>query len=125
MLDWVVVERRGSSKMTFYLRGMIGEELLSVSFLKDSVELEFTSLTVVANTEMYFRDEKRNILSNKPGWRDAVCSLISQFVDEAAQSFDDLILSFGESGTLRFSLRSRDVKGDFAVRFAIEPWELR
>ncbi len=36
--------------MTFYLRGMIGEELLSVSFLKDSVELEFKSLTVVANT---------------------------------------------------------------------------
>lgn len=111
--------------MTFYLRGMIGEELLSVSFLKDSVELEFTSLTVVANTEMYFRDEKRNILSNKPGWRDAVCSLIAHFVVEAAQSCDDLILSFGERGILRFSLRSRDVKGDFAVRFAIEPWELR
>lgn len=110
--------------MTFYLRGMIGEELLSVSFLKDSVELEFTSLTVIANTEVYFRDEKRNILSNKPGWRDAVCSLIAQFVEGATQSCDDLILSFGERGTLRFSLRSRDVKGDFAVRFAIEPGEL-
>lgn len=110
--------------MTFYLRGMIGEELLSVSYLQDSVELEFSSLMVVVRIEMYFRDEKRNILSNKPGWRDAVCSLIGQCIDEAIQTCDDLVLRFGDRGTIRFSLRSRDVKGDFAVRFAIEPWEL-
>ena len=77
--------------MTFYLRGMIGEELLGVSYLKDSVELEFTSLTVVVRTEMYFRDEKRNILSSKPGWRDAVCSLIAQCVEGAIQTCDDLV----------------------------------
>lgn len=95
-----------------------------MSYLQDSVELGFSSLTVVVHTEMYFRDAKRNILSDKPGWRDAVCSLISAFVDEAFQDNDDLILSFGDGGSLRFSLRSSDVRGDCAVRFAVDPWEV-
>ena len=97
---------------------LLGQELSSVTFVQDYVQLDFNGpgLTLLIWPEVSSRDGTYRF--PEPGYRDSLCSQIGKRVQAVSLAADEaLSLQFESDVIFRVSLRSEDYVGPEAMHF--------
>jgi hypothetical protein len=96
-----------------------GEELKSVAFVEDFLELRFgrSLLTLYDWPHVLLTDF--SVAYGEPEYRNALCSLIGEMVSTASLDEDNaLTIEFGNGVVLGLSLREEDVDGPESGSFS-------
>ncbi len=88
---------------------LVGEELSSVTFVQDYLQLDFNGplLTLFVWPEV-FREEG-SYAFGEPGYRDMLCGEIAQNVSEATLEAEAIEVQFEDGVIFRASLREEDI----------------
>jgi hypothetical protein len=101
------------------LLSLVGEQLSSVVFVMDYVQLCFASrcLTVYCNAHQVTKAHV-SISWGNPGYRDALCGLIAHKVKKTNVLSDESIsFNFDDESVWSMSLRKEDYRGPEAFQF--------
>ena len=96
-----------------------GEQLSSVEFVQDYVQLRFDGprLTVYTSVHKVTRNEK-SVAWGDAGYRDALCSLIGHKVKKALViDSESLSFTFDDGSVWSMSLRDEDYRGPEALMY--------
>lgn len=101
------------------LKQLIGEQLSSVEFVQDYVQLRFSGACLNIYSGVHTVTSDRSSLAwGQLGYRDALCALISHKVKEAEVLSDERIsLIFEDQSVWSMSLRKQDYRGPEAFEF--------
>jgi hypothetical protein len=100
---------------------IIGEELISVSFVQDYLVLDFDGPTVTLYTWPSVLLEDGSFAFGEPGYRDMLCAQIGDTVVQAQlEEFSALTIEFENGIVFGVSLREEDVTGPQAGSFTID-----
>ncbi len=105
--------------MAIPLEIIVGEQLSSVEFVQDYVQLRFDgpNLTLFVWPSLHFPDRK--IRFGEPGYRDELCGRIGLKVTLATICEDeDIVIKFDDGVELFVSLRAADRTGPEAGYFS-------
>ena len=108
------------------LQFLIDEQLSSVTFVMDYVQLRFNGpcLTVYTIIQKIAKDELAKAWG-EPGFRDALCNLIMRTLKQAhVESNEYLSLTFDDGSVWSVSLRDEDYCGPEAIYYTDEQREL-
>jgi hypothetical protein len=106
---------------------LIGEQLHTVSFVQDYVELFFGFKKLTCYTWPHLIVEGKELLPEGAGYRDTLCAQIGRSVESARDiSKVKLIVKLDSGVSLEISLRDEDMpSGEAATLFDDEgPWEV-
>jgi hypothetical protein len=104
------------------LQQIVGEELSSVEFVHDYVQLRFNGPTLTAVTQPVVQVGEHEYRWCDPGFRDELCKRIaSRLIIARIQAGDTLRLEFEDRAIVKVSLRDEDYRAAEAVRFDLNP----
>ena len=101
------------------ISGIVGEELVAVEFVQDYLQLRFDTplLTLYAWPHVLLSDF--SVAFGEPEYRNALCSLIGEKVEDAALEEDlSLTIKFENDTVLALSLREEDLDGPEAGSYS-------
>ena len=100
------------------LRQLEGEQLSSVEFVRDYLQLRFDGPTLTVTSALEVRAEGHRARMGEPGFRDLLCQRIAETVRfvRVAQG-GELLLRFDSGSEISISLRMEDALGGEAVHF--------
>jgi hypothetical protein len=101
------------------LKRLVGEQLSSVEFVQDYLQLRFDSpcLTVYGCVHHVIRNQS-SISWGQPGYRDTLCGLIAHQIRKTELlSGDKISLTFDNESVWSMSLREEDRNGPEAVMY--------
>jgi len=100
------------------LDAIIGEQLSSVEFVQDYVQLHFDGPYLIAFTWPVVEVQDKIFSSGAPQYRDALCERIARKVLTATLVEDDSVkIGFDDGAIIRISLRHEDRTGPDAVLY--------
>lgn len=89
---------------------ILGEELNAVEFVQDYLQLRFDTPVLTLYAWPHILLSEFSIAYGEPEYRNALCSLIGEKVEEAAlEEGDSLTLKFENDTVLALSLREEDL----------------
>jgi len=98
---------------------IIGEELNAVEFVQDYLQLRFDTPLVTLYAWPHILLSEFSIAYGEPEYRNALCSLIGEKVEEATlEEGDSLTVKFENDTVLALSLREEDLDGPEAGAFS-------
>jgi hypothetical protein len=83
------------------LQVLIGEELSSVEFIRDYVSLHFDGPRIDAIAKVEVVQGSQTWRKGDSGWRDALCSAISQAVESVDEKSEWVVLTFSRGIEIR------------------------
>ena len=87
-----------------------GEELRSVAFIEDYLELRFGTPLLTLYAWPYVMHTEYSVAFGEPEYRNALCALIGEQVSAASlEEANALTIEFGNSVVLGLSLREEDL----------------
>lgn len=87
-----------------------GEELRSVAFVEDYLELRFSEPLLILYAWPYVMHTEYSVAFGEPEYRNALCALIGEQVSTATlQEGDALTIEFANAVVLGLSLREEDL----------------
>ena len=98
---------------------IVGEELNAVEFVQDYLQLRFDTplLTFYAWPHVLFSEY--SLAHGEPEYRNALCSLIGEKVEEATlEEGDSLTIKFENDTVIALSLREEDLDGPQAGAYS-------
>jgi hypothetical protein len=98
------------------LESLIGEQLSSVAFTMDYLQLMFNSQILNVLTSPSVSTKNGVSKWGEIGFRDEICSLITRQVESAKISRQDIVIGFGKMEEILIPLRGDD-PGNEAVYF--------
>lgn len=98
------------------LEGIVGEFLSSVEFVMDYVQLRFCGAMLTTYRRPHVQIGYRTYLPSETGYRDALCSLIGETVEDT-EVCERLFLrvAFGDGRSIRVPLNAEDPAGQESV----------
>lgn len=104
------------------LQEIVGEQLSSVEFVQDYVQLKFDGPGVTAVTWPIVEVGGSEYRWDEPGFRDELCRRISRKVVSATVSPGEALrLEFDDGAAVSVSLRPNDYRGPEAAKFDLDP----
>lgn len=104
------------------LQSIVGEQLSSVEFVHDYVQLRFDGPTLTAVTQPTVRVSGRQFRWDEPGFRDELCRRIARKVLSAhITPGDSLRIEFDDGAVVAVSLAQKDYRAAEAVKFDVDP----
>ncbi|RZU40897.1 hypothetical protein [Edaphobacter modestus] len=101
------------------ISGVIGEELVAVEFVQDFLQLRFNGPLLTLYAWPHILLSEFSIAYGEPEYRNALCSLIGEKVEEAAlEEGDSLTLKFENDTVIALSLREEDLDGPEAGSYS-------
>jgi hypothetical protein len=98
---------------------IIGEELNAVEFVQDYLQLRFDTPLLTLYAWPHVLLSEFSIAYGEPEYRNALCSLIGEKVEEAAlEEGDSLTLKFENDTVIALSLREEDLDGPEAGAYS-------
>src|ERR1044072_1763988 len=96
---------------------ILGEELVAVEFVQDYLQLRFDGPLLTLSAWPHVLLSEFSIEYGEPEYRNALCSLIGEKVEEATlEEGDSLTVKFENDTVLALSLREEDLDGPEAGR---------
>ena len=102
------------------LAKLVGEQLSSVEFVQDFVQLRFDGPCITAFTWPVVRSTSENLSWGQPGYRDALCCQISRLVERTEVDDQRVSIIFEGGAVFSVSLRDDDYRGPEALYFALD-----
>jgi hypothetical protein len=101
------------------LKQLIGEQLSSVEFVQDYLQLRFSGPCLNVYSGLHrVTSSVSSLVWGQPGYRDALCGLISHKVKKAEVLSDERIsFIFDNESVWSMSLRKQDYRGPEAFEF--------
>lgn len=96
---------------------IVGQQLSSVAFTMDYLELSFDSRILTLLTPVSVHSRAGFVRESDPGWRDALCSQIAHIVSAVGMRDDQLCVDFDTGFSIAASLRTEDYPGPEAIIF--------
>ena len=104
------------------LQMIVGQQLSSVEFVQDYVQLNFDGPTLKAIPQPAVEVGGREFRWDEPGFRDELCRRIARKAMSARIFPGETIrLMFDDSAVVEVSLRQEDYRAAEAIRFDLEP----
>jgi hypothetical protein len=101
------------------ISGIVGEELVAVEFVQDYLQLRFEAPLLTLYAWPHVLLSEFSIAYGEPEYRNALCSLIGEKVEEATlEEGDSLTLKFENETVLALSLREEDLDGPEAGSYS-------
>jgi hypothetical protein len=98
---------------------IIGEELNAVEFVQDYLQLRFDTPLLTLYAWPHVLLSEFSIAHGEPEYRNALCSLIGEKVEEAAlEEGDSLTIKFENETVIALSLREEDLDGPEAGAYS-------
>jgi hypothetical protein len=98
---------------------IIGEDLNAVEFVQDYVQLRFDTPVLTLYAWPHILLSEFSIAYGEPEYRNALCSLIGEKVEEATlEEGDSLTVKFENDTVIALSLREEDLDGPEAGAFS-------
>ena len=98
---------------------IIGEELNAVEFVQDYLQLRFDMPLLTLYAWPHILLSEFSIAYGEPEYRNALCSLIGEKVDEATlEEGDSLTIKFENDTVIALSLREEDLDGPEAGSYS-------
>jgi hypothetical protein len=114
-----------TSEGTAPFAALIGEQLSSVEFIQDYVQLRFDGPCLTAFTHPVVHVGTREFHWGLPGYRDALCERIATLVCEVSFREDDAIrVHFQDGATVEISLCTDDYEGPESAMFTTPDGQL-
>jgi hypothetical protein len=99
------------------LQRLQGEQLSSVEFLQDYVQLRFDGPCLSAYNPHHLAQENSTIAWGQPGYCDALCKLIAHRVQKATVAQDGISVTFDNDAVWTMSLGDQGQTGPEAFYF--------
>jgi len=96
---------------------IVGQQLSSVAFNMDYLELSFESRILTLLTPVSVHSPAGIVCQSDPGWREALCSRIGHIVSAVGMRDDHLCVDFDTGFSIAASLRTEDYLGPEAIIF--------
>jgi hypothetical protein len=101
------------------LQKIIGEQLSSVEFVQDYIQLHFDGPTLTAFVWPVISTNGKTIRAGEPGYKDAVCASIGRKVQSAeVVEGVEVLIEFADGPRISISLRPEDSTGPEAGYFS-------
>lgn len=101
------------------ISSIAGEELNAVEFVQDHLQLRFDGPLLTLYAWPHILLSEYSIAFGEPEYRNALCTLIGEKVEEATlEEGDSLTLKFENDTVLALSLREEDLDGPEAGAFS-------
>jgi hypothetical protein len=101
------------------LSGILGEELVAVEFVQDYLQLRFDGPLLTLYAWPHLLLSEYSIAFGEPEYRNALCALIGEKVEEATlEEGDSLTVKFENDVVIALSLREEDLDGPEAGRYS-------
>jgi len=101
------------------ISAMEGEELKSVAFVEDYVELQFGPARLTLYAWPYVMLPEFSVAFGEPEYRNALCAQIGESVESATlEEGDALTIELGNGVVLGLSLRAEDLDGPESGEFS-------
>jgi hypothetical protein len=98
---------------------IIGEELNAVEFVQDYLQLRFDTPLLTLYAWPHILLSEFSIAHGEPEYRNALCSLIGEKVEDAAlEEGDSLTIKFENDTVIALSLREEDLDGPEAGAYS-------
>jgi hypothetical protein len=98
---------------------IIGDELNAVEFVQDYLQLRFDTPVLTLYAWPHILLSEFSIAYGEPEYRNALCSLIGEKVEEATlEEGDSLTVKFENDTVIALSLREEDLDGPEAGTFS-------
>jgi hypothetical protein len=98
---------------------IIGDELNAVEFVQDYLQLRFDTPVLTLYAWPHILLSEFSIAYGEPEYRNALCSLIGEKVEEATlEEGDSLTVKFENDTVIALSLREEDLDGPEAGAFS-------
>jgi hypothetical protein len=95
---------------------LVGEQLSSVTFVQDYLQIHFDGPSMNVNNPLTVESDGQKITSWEPGFRDLLCSLISQIVRHTECIGGERLTVLFENGSrISVSLRQEDYSSPEAI----------
>ncbi len=105
------------------LQTIVGEQLSSVEFVQDYVQLRFDGPILTAVTQPVVEANGQEFHWGQCGFRDELCKRIARKVISAHIAPEDSVcIKFDDGATVMISLRSQDYRAAEAVIFDAKPF---
>ena len=102
------------------LSRVVGEQLSSVEFVQDYVQLRFDGPTLTCFTRPEVELRERTFRWGEPGYRDELCARIaSKVVEVSVLSGDAIRIRFADGAEVKVSLRDADYRCAEAAKFDV------
>lgn len=98
-----------------YLQDLIDRQLSSVEFVQDYLQLHFDGITLTSFNKPIVIINGITYTISTPGYRDALCSLISQIVIEVYETKEVISIQFGGTNYINISIREEDCNPEAAM----------
>jgi hypothetical protein len=115
------MEARDTSSEQALLQTIVGEQLSSVEFVQDYVQLRFDGPTLTAFTSPTVLVGPKEFQWGAPGFRDELCGRIARRVVRATINGTSVSIAFDEGAVVRIPLRPDDHRDPEAVKFQVSP----
>jgi hypothetical protein len=102
------------------LKTLVGEQLSSVEFVADYVQLWFNGPCLTAHTPPTVSRGKEKLMWGDLRYRDALCEQIGRGVEHTLVDAEQAAVVFGNGATVSISLRERDYRGPEALEFWLD-----
>ena len=101
------------------ISGIIGEELVAVEFVQDYLQLRFDTPTLTLYAWPHILLSDGSVAYGEPEYRNALCALIGEKVEDATlEEGDSLTVKFENDTVVALSLREEDLDGPQAGAFS-------
>jgi len=110
-------DKRGPSTLAEALDRLKGEQLSSVEFVHDYVQLRFDGPYLSVYVGPTIESKSRRLDWNTPGYRDELCGCIGRKLVSVSVRDEDVTLRFEHGVAIVISLRKEDRVGPEALQF--------
>ncbi len=86
---------------------LVGEQLSSVTFVQDYLQLDFDGKRLTLNVWPVICNHRQRLSIEDGGYRDLLCSIIGQEVTGALDTESNISLTFGDNSILWVDLTSQ------------------
>ena len=101
------------------ISGIVGEELNAVEFVQDFLQLRFETPSVTFYAWPHILFSEYSLAYGEPEYRNALCALIGEKVEEATlDEGDSLTVKFENDTVIALSLREEDLDGPTAGAYS-------
>jgi hypothetical protein len=101
------------------ISGIVGEELVAVEFVQDYLQLRFDTPLLTLYAWPHVLLSEFSIAYGEPEYRNALCALIGEKVEEAAlEEGNSLTIRFENVTVIALSLREEDLDGSEAGAYS-------
>jgi len=102
------------------LKALVGEQLSSVEFVADYVQLWFDGPCLTAHTPPTVSRGDEKLMWGDLRYRDALCEQIGRVVEHTLANGEKVAIVFDNGATISISLREQDYRGPEALEFWLD-----